>query len=374
LNDVLRAPAWFRYDVAMRVLIICLAVIMAGKLVGCADAPRGTSKAICTEGGQCELGICHEGVCLDPAGDADFDELINGIEVQLGTDPFESDTDGDGIDDGDEIAEHEQPSDQDGDGLYDAVESLEEDEDCDGLSDQEDGSSTAFACDDANGCTDDVCDPNQGCVHTLVEGACDDGDPCTTDDACQGALCQGTLLGFTNQVQAGDGESYQGWTLEEGSWGTAVGAKCEESPEAASGCCILVVGELCEPAGSSLIAAQIDQELWVPSDIDTDLVPHVRVTSSVGAIYPDNVAVILLTPMESSGAPLGDPLRYEVRDAPWFALSAAAALPVGTAKVRLSLRAERAGGGALAAVFDDLEVGFVGCLGEPETATSEDPE
>jgi hypothetical protein len=45
--------------------------------------------------------------------------------------------------------------------------------------------STATSCDDANGCTDDVCDPASGCVSTVVPGrACDDTDACTDTDVC----------------------------------------------------------------------------------------------------------------------------------------------------------------------------------------------
>jgi len=45
---------------------------------------------------------------------------------------------------------------------------------------------TPLDCDDADACTDDVCDPTTGCGHTPV--VCDDGDPCTSDvcDAVSG--------------------------------------------------------------------------------------------------------------------------------------------------------------------------------------------
>ncbi len=51
-------------------------------------------------------------------------------------------------------------------------------------------------CDDGLLCTDDLCEPTQGCQHPPLDGiACNDGLPCTTGDVCTGGLCkaQGTL-------------------------------------------------------------------------------------------------------------------------------------------------------------------------------------
>jgi hypothetical protein len=44
-------------------------------------------------------------------------------------------------------------------------------------------------CDDGNPCTDDLCDPTQGCVAAFNEGPCDDGDVCTLDDHCALGEC-----------------------------------------------------------------------------------------------------------------------------------------------------------------------------------------
>ena len=45
-------------------------------------------------------------------------------------------------------------------------------------------------CDDGDGCTLDLCDPDSGCVHKLQDGLpCDDGDACTTADQCFGGKC-----------------------------------------------------------------------------------------------------------------------------------------------------------------------------------------
>jgi hypothetical protein len=46
--------------------------------------------------------------------------------------------------------------------------------------------------DDGNSCTDERCDPNDGCVSSPVQDAtpCEDGDACTDGDRCEGGQCQ----------------------------------------------------------------------------------------------------------------------------------------------------------------------------------------
>jgi hypothetical protein len=44
-------------------------------------------------------------------------------------------------------------------------------------------------CDDGNPCTDDACDEATGCVHTANSALCDDGNACTLSDQCQGGKC-----------------------------------------------------------------------------------------------------------------------------------------------------------------------------------------
>ncbi len=47
----------------------------------------------------------------------------------------------------------------------------------------------AIACDDANPCTTDSCRPLGGCTHTDNDLDCDDFDPCSSDDSCSGGVC-----------------------------------------------------------------------------------------------------------------------------------------------------------------------------------------
>ena len=59
------------------------------------------------------------------------------------------------------------------------------DNDCNGIID--DG-----LCEDGDPCTDDICDPIEGCSHVKKQGPCEDGNPCTENDFCDEAgICEG---------------------------------------------------------------------------------------------------------------------------------------------------------------------------------------
>ncbi|MBT9555065.1 MAG: hypothetical protein IV100_03500 [Myxococcales bacterium] len=76
---------------------------------------------------------------------------------------------------------------------------------------------TETPCDDLNSCTDDACDPVQGCQYTDNTAGCDDGDACTEGDVCAEGSCQ---PGSTNVC--GD-TCFPAYTLECGdtdSWDT----------------------------------------------------------------------------------------------------------------------------------------------------------
>ncbi len=62
-----------------------------------------------------------------PYGDLDNDGLINSVEARIGTDPRNKDTDGDGISDGDETDDIKNPRDTDGDGLINALDANKND-------------------------------------------------------------------------------------------------------------------------------------------------------------------------------------------------------------------------------------------------------
>ncbi|WP_150452087.1 Calx-beta domain-containing protein [Arenibacter lacus] len=90
--------------------------------------------------------------------DSDGDGLYDRDEIILGTDPFNPDTDGDGIMDGVEVGpDLDNPIDTDGDGIIDALESMVLDADNDGVVDQ---------LDPAN---NDPCIPNVGAASCKID-------------------------------------------------------------------------------------------------------------------------------------------------------------------------------------------------------------
>ena len=126
--------------------IVWLSVVMV-TVAGCGDAEkRRVNGDLCEASSQCQSGLCHSSVCLNPAGDDDQDGLINEIEFALGTDALSADSDGDGLDDGEEVGAATSSltaPDEDQDGLIDALESGLRDSDCDGQVDQRDADDVA---------------------------------------------------------------------------------------------------------------------------------------------------------------------------------------------------------------------------------------
>ena len=57
------------------------------------------------------------------------------------------------------------------------------------------------ACDDANLCTNDSCDPSKGCLNMANAASCSDGSVCTVGDKCGGAVC---LPGIATTCDDGD--------------------------------------------------------------------------------------------------------------------------------------------------------------------------
>lgn len=116
---------------------------------GCGDDSKRPIGANCTQAGECELGQCGGGLCIDPERDDDVDGLINRIEAALGTDPIARDSDADGVDDLAEVGSVDSPTDGDSDGRIDAIESLlldcDRDESVDQL-DPDDGLDAKGAC------------------------------------------------------------------------------------------------------------------------------------------------------------------------------------------------------------------------------------
>jgi hypothetical protein len=182
----------------------------------------------------------------DAQEDRDLDQTVDVGE----TDPRTADSDGDGLDDGDEVAAGSDPTDADSPGSTPACDpgSCDDGNACNGIEhcDPEagcvagqpptcnngiycDGSERcdpargctsgtapncsdgisctedicdeaadactniprANRCDDGDVCTDDRCDPSAGCSTTANSASCNDGLSCTSADVCNGGLCSG---------------------------------------------------------------------------------------------------------------------------------------------------------------------------------------
>jgi hypothetical protein len=62
---------------------------------------------------------------------------------------------------------------------------------CDKKDNNCDGTIDDGLCEDGNPCTDDLCDPEEGCSHPNNAKLCDDGNSCTDSDHCFEGSCQG---------------------------------------------------------------------------------------------------------------------------------------------------------------------------------------
>jgi heat shock protein beta len=108
-----------------------------------------------------------------PLGDLDADGIPNEVEEELQLDPFDNDSDGDGVHDGDEIGDDwTEPMDSDGDGTPDVFDT----------DDDNDGVDTA---DESRGDTDGDGIPDYLDTDSDDDGV-DDGEEYGVDDDCDG--------------------------------------------------------------------------------------------------------------------------------------------------------------------------------------------
>ncbi len=147
-----------------------------------------------------------DGVTDNGWPDPDDDKLANCVDP---------DDDGDGYVDEDDICPlHADPDqlDTDYDGKGDACDPDDDDDKspdnldcapkqalvfpgavelCDGIDNDCDGATDEKSCNDDEICTDDVCDPVQGCLFAYNTKACTDDNKCTANDVCTAGACQG---------------------------------------------------------------------------------------------------------------------------------------------------------------------------------------
>ncbi len=99
-----------------------------------------------------------------------------------------------------------------------------------------------LSCDDGDVCTDDVCNPTEGCQTTFNTASCDDSDSCTLTDRCSGGNCAGTQMPCDQPPQ----DECSGDTAVHFAPGPCVNGACEwvlTNEPCEFGC----VGGLCNP-------------------------------------------------------------------------------------------------------------------------------
>ena len=170
-------------------MFVTLLVAIFIGLAACGPTPASSIGAICAADGDCASGFCIETPntaqtaatartlhCAEPDADPDQDGLPSFAERLAGSDPFDADSDHDGIGDGDEWGPVVATArDRDGDGKPDLIESDDADADNDCLRDPDDNADNAVASPAALAaarCTQGVCKTNATaatCVDDVIQ-------------------------------------------------------------------------------------------------------------------------------------------------------------------------------------------------------------
>jgi hypothetical protein len=133
----------------------------------------------CSDADPCTVDdVCTDGVCGGGPKDCDDTLYCNGLEY---CDPVTG------------VCLSGTPPDPD-DGVECTADS------CDDEQDLLANDPVDLACNDDNPCTDDLCDPVEGCQHTPNVVLCDDLDPCTVEDACFEGACEGVAKSCDDEL------------------------------------------------------------------------------------------------------------------------------------------------------------------------------
>lgn len=119
-------------------------------------------------------------------------------------------------------------------------------------------------CDDANPCTDDICDDGR-CEHIANWNPCDDGDPCTANDVCHASVCSGDPPPFCPEGAPCDGDCNQNGVRDVCDTHTGVSEDCDGD----------LIPDSCQPDtdGNGVIDACEESFDGFTADSDGDGVP-----------------------------------------------------------------------------------------------------
>ena len=233
----------------------------------------------------------------DCESDDDNDGLLGGQEVALGLDPNNPDTDGDGIEDGEEVGtDIANPLDEDNDGIIDALDSNTDDTDNDGVNDQQDPAN------------DNPCIPNRfnGSCDTDGDGlsdldeqtnGSDPDDPCdpVASPSCDDPIDLEILKSVDNvDAQIGDTIVFE----------IMVTNLSDRTARA------IVIGDLLELGFDFVSKSSVDYDeisgIWNIAELEAGLSAELTITVTVSEVGPYENTATLLESIPSDNNPAND--------------------------------------------------------------------
>jgi hypothetical protein len=100
--------------------------------------------------------------------------------------------------------------------------------------------SGSLDCNDGNACTDDACNPDVGCTHTINTAPCDDANTCTAGDKCGNGWCAGKYIDCNdnNPCTADSCDEQSGCVHEPANSACSDGSLCTIGDYCQQGTCI----------------------------------------------------------------------------------------------------------------------------------------
>ncbi len=132
--------------------------------------------------------------CVDPDDDNDnWEDEMDNCPLAANTDQLDTDLDGQGDacdpDDDNDLSPDSLDCEPKLKNVYPNAPEI-----CDGLDNNCNTAVDEKSCEDSDYCTDDICDPVQGCSNPFNDAPCNDSNPCTIDDKCVLGQCNGAFL------------------------------------------------------------------------------------------------------------------------------------------------------------------------------------